>query len=351
MKAIYKKLVTFFFNILYGEINTLENEEILFNKTKLSEKGVDLFLYEIENGRVFTDCNTNVAYIKNNQIISAISYQQNAHEISDVKFNSTLVSGTPKFKKKIDASIFSTIQGKSGENYFHWLYDIIPKFGILEENKLLDKIDYYYVPQKNNFVIETLNLFNIKKDKLINSNLQKHIEVKKIYAFKHLWLKEGKIQDQFQNIPNWIIEYLRDKFLNYKTKKINEEKIFIDRSDSIYNHCKIQNNKEIINYLENQNFKIYRLSDFNFLDQINIFNSAKIVIGAHGAGFANVSFCEKGTDVIEIFPENHKNKMTNQISKFLNLNYKRVETSGLPNFDNEGDIYLDLNTLKKILKE
>ena len=54
---------------------------------------------------------------------------------------------------------------------------------------------------------------------------------------------------EIKNIPEWVVYSLREKFLNYSKKIPVAEKIFIDRSDSIYNHCKLTNNREIIDFL------------------------------------------------------------------------------------------------------
>ena len=44
-------------------------------------------------------------------------------------------------------------------------------------------------------------------------------------------------------------------------------------------------------------FGIFKLSKLNIFDQISLFNSAKLVVGLHGAGFANVMFCKKNTKI------------------------------------------------------
>ena len=47
-------------------------------------------------------------------------------------YNSTLSSGTNKFKNKYKGTVFSAVQGSSGNNYWHWLFDILPKIEILK---------------------------------------------------------------------------------------------------------------------------------------------------------------------------------------------------------------------------
>ena len=203
MIYLYKNLINSFFKLIYGKITKLKNIKhsnelkiyhIKYNQYKLK-------LYAIKKGRVFTDCNTNVAYITNNKIINGISYQQNKHKIADIDYNSTLISGTNKFKKTYEGIVFSMIQGSSGTNYYHWLIDILPKVEILKKNNLINKIDYFYVPNMNNYILNTLKVYGVNKDQIINSMDYKHIQADEILVFEHFYFKKGIIQSQFNNIP------------------------------------------------------------------------------------------------------------------------------------------------------
>ena len=47
--------------------------------------------------------------------------------------NIVFQKGTPKLKKKLKGSVFSLLTGGGGnENYWHWLFDVLPRFKILE---------------------------------------------------------------------------------------------------------------------------------------------------------------------------------------------------------------------------
>jgi capsular polysaccharide biosynthesis protein len=39
------------------------------------------------------------------------------------------------------------------------------------------------------------------------------------------------------------------------------------------------------------------------VQQVNLFRSARVVIGAHGAGLSNTGFCQKGTLLYELIPD------------------------------------------------
>ena len=99
-----------------------------------SSKGKNNYkLVEITNGRIYTDYVENVAIINKNQLINHVSYQLIKGELKDPSFNVVTKKGTPRIKKKYSGKVFSMVQGASGNNnYFHWLFDILPRLIILE---------------------------------------------------------------------------------------------------------------------------------------------------------------------------------------------------------------------------
>jgi capsular polysaccharide biosynthesis protein len=56
-------------------------------------------------------------------------------------------------------------------------------------------------------------------------------------------------------------------------------------------------------------------------DQAALFNSADVIVAAHGAGLSNLVFCEPGTLVLEIFPENYSTGNFFSIASALDLEY------------------------------
>ena len=73
---------------------------------------------------------------------------------------------------------------------------------------LCELLECGYVPDINNFILETLECYGITKNKLINSKKYKHIFADEVYALEHLYLKKGAFNRAFENIPKWIIIFL-----------------------------------------------------------------------------------------------------------------------------------------------
>ena len=90
------------------------------------------------------------------------------------------------------------------------------------------------------------------------------------------------------------------------------------------------------------------LSNLDFKDQISIFNNAEIIVGPHGAGFANLVFCKNNTKVIELKPDNHPNKVYERISSINKLNYKLIKLKHIKN-NRKGDMFLKKEILNNLI--
>ena len=347
LQFIYKFIISKLFQIIYGKIVFLnQNDNDVEIKEVNKEKNNYKFI-EINNGRIFTDYIEHVAVINKNQILDFVSYQQVKGVFKDPTFNVVIKKGTPKFKKKFNGKVFSLVQGASGNNnYFHWMFDILPRLIILEKFYNLNDINFFYCPQIKPWQLSTLSIFNIGNDKLINSNLHRHIQADKILAVSHPWYSKGLILNEAKNLPSWIINEIAFKFEKYGKKFECNDKIFIDRRESNYNHCQIINDEEIKTYLRKKGFTVYRVGELNFFEQIYLFQNAKIVIGAHGAAFTNLIFCKENTKVLDIIPENHPNTVDETIAKVKNLNFKFIRTKELNEKERvNGDIFLSIDEI------
>jgi|TARA_B110000114_G_C15071367_1_gene389766 capsular polysaccharide biosynthesis protein len=350
LQNIFKSIAQKIFFLLYGKIKIDKLLNVVgFQKFNLGRKKN---IYQISNGRVYTDLVEHVAVIKNNTIIPNISYQQVGGELKPLNFNKTLISGTPRIIKKFNGKTVTLVQGASGNNYFHFLFDIIPKLILCEKYISLQDVNFFYLPGELNWQKKILSAFGIPEKKIINSQKYRHIKSDIILGLDHPWYTKGFVHDEFENSPEWIIESLRVKFLKYSKKFDCSEKIFLDRSDSKFNHCKIINNSEIITYLSKKGFKTYQLSKLDFFEQIYLFNNAKIIIGAHGAGFSNIVFSNPGTKILEIIPKTHPRIIYKKISNTLNLSYSKIISEPVSKHErNLGDLKIQTEELERYHKD
>jgi len=354
-KKRYKSLRSSVFLSFYGNITVSKkppNTKIKYLTNYVSKdfRKYNYKFFEIENGRVFTDNTENVSIISKNKLLDSFSYQQIKGKLVTSHKNYVIKNGTPKFINKLKGKLAILSQGASGyNNYAHCLFDIVPKIKLISLGIGLKKIDFFYFSKLNNYQKEIFNYLKIRENMIIDSNKFRHVQSNKILGVTHPNYTKGTISYAHSLMPKWIVNYLRNKFIRIQKPQSGFEKIYIDRSDSNLNHCKLINNSEIKKYLKSKSFKILKLSGLSFKKQIGIFKSAKIIIGPHGAGFANLVFCKKNTRIIEIRPKNHPNKVYERVSKINNLNYKLIRLDHVKN-NKKGDMILKKETLSKKFK-
>ena len=137
-------------------------------------------------------------------------------------------------------------------------------------------------------------------------------------------------------------------------KSQNLARIFIKESNIDF-LPKLISEKKFINVVKNLTIFVEEYEKSGDLKKIYIneridTNKSKIIVGAHGAGFANLTFCNTNTKVIEIRPLNHPNAIYERVSKINKLDYKlyatKIESMSNPN----GDIQINVDELKSLIK-
>ena len=64
--------------------------------------------------------------------------------------------------------------------------------------------------------------------------------------------------------------------------------------------------------------------DLPFSEQVALFANADVIIGTHGAGLANVVFCRPGSQVVELIPNEYRNKCYWALASNVALRYAYI---------------------------
>ena len=357
IQKIFKIIGYNLFFLIYGKIkgilllsekNKLNIKEVILEKNQLYR------IFDIPNSRLYTDTVSDSAFIVENKIIEGPSFQyRNAINQNCIK-NIVFEKGTPKLQKKFNGTVFSLLTGGAGNfNYWHWIFDVLPRLGIIEKEINMQEIDFFLFPDINKkFQKESLDLLQISKDKRLSSLVHRHILADRIMSVDHPYVLTNNATTDIQNIPLWIVTWLRKQFLKVKEKnKKFPKKIYINRKDSVYdskNIRKIINENEVIEYLEKKGFVSIVLSELSFKDQINLFSNADFITGLHGAGYANIVFCNPNTKILELKP-NSSGDVIKNLSKNVELRYNEISIKpSINDLQNQsGQIIIPLSILEE----
>jgi len=355
---------------IYGKIEKSINfnEDSRINVKIINiEKNLSYNVYNITNGRLYTDRIQDTAILLENKIIEEASFQlRNAYDNkiynSKIVDNIVFTKGTPRKLKNLNGSVLSLLTGGAGNNnYWHWLFDVLPRLALCEKNINLNDVDYFLLPDHiKKFQIETLNSLDIPKTKRLSSEKYRHVKAKKLIVTDHPVMIGTDATKGIMNMPHWISLWLKNNFIKDSAKNYNKniKKIYIDRSDKTSNNLPlrlISNEDEVKKHLIMNDFTSIKLHETNFNEQVVLFNNAECIVGLHGGGFANLAFCKEGTRVIELRSTNAGKPIEN-LAKKNNLNYSSiiVEAKQIKNFNfpnQQGSIQVPINSLIESLKK
>ena len=357
LQLLFKKFSYGLFKLIYGQIKEIKPVHN-HNKIKVKFSKINSHNYKVffaEQSRIYTDTINDTAIIQDNCLLEGPSFQIRNAVFENIKKNIVLDKGTPRIKKKIKGTLFSLLTGGAGNfNYWHWLFDVLPRIKILQNITQFEKIDYFLFPNLNKrFQKESLDLIGIPETKRLSSLNNRHIECNKIIIADHPYVIKNNASEELLNLPQWIINWLKETF----TKNLNlddanfPKNIYIDRSDADPNIKilrKIINEDEVKLKLKEKNYNMITLSKYPLIDQIKLFYNAKNIVGLHGAGFANIIFSKPDTSMLEL-KSSSAGKACENLALRGNINYNCISVKPEKfSHDNQmGHIRINIDELEK----
>ena len=184
----------------------------------------------------------------------------------------------------------------------------------------------------------------------------RHISSSNLYVTSHPVVLSNNATKDIHNIPEWISLWLRKKFLenNINSRKDLPKKIYLDRSDSKSKNKNLRsiiNEDEVKNYLISKGFSAIKLTELSFIDQALTFYNADIIVGLHGAGFANIIFCKPNTKILEL-KANPFDKVIKSLANNNKLSHDSISLKGeeIKNYNQYGHIKISIDQLDKRIK-
>nr|MBX2884475.1 glycosyltransferase family 61 protein [Granulosicoccus sp.] len=184
---------------------------------------------------------------------------------------------------------------RNAVNYYHWMHDILPRLEVLRASgESLAEIDYFVCnPIQFEFQRQTLAKLGIEPERLVDMNDEEYIEADELLVPVYGSNSLGKSQ------AGWNPAFYKREYLRGKDLPEPSLKLYVSRGSK--GARGVVNDEEVVSYLERQGFTTVRAENLTVEEQADLFASASVVLGPHGAGFSNIVFCQPGTKVIELF--------------------------------------------------
>lgn len=188
------------------------------------------------------------------------------------------------------------ISSPGQENWYHFLLQVLPRLKILKDSGLpfdriyINNLEFPWQTQALNVV---LNALDIPEDKILAIKGDVIIQADTLIVPSVPF-----IPCKGTPLPAWLKKFLNDLFVKPGSLNVSEPFIYISRSKA--RNRQVTNEAEVIDFLKTHGFKIVYLEDISVFEQAELFHQAKIIIGPHGSGFANLIFAQPNTKIIEI---------------------------------------------------
>lgn len=243
-------------------------------------------------------------------------------------------------------------------NYYHVLFELIPKFYYLKQMNINDEIPIIAdskIKDIPNFDF-LLKLFSGQRE-IIYINKSEQITVDKLYIIPEATIIPPNFIDITLIKRNDFlfdleaIEWIREKLLEKTTANLYSKRIFLSRQNATYRRkC---NEGEVFELLRKYDFEKVYPEKMTISEQVSVFNSAEFIVGVSGAAFSNLLFCSKGCNVICLTNYKLNISIFSSIANNLDidLTYLYDHTKQL-NYrcDLHDSFKVDLNSLEELLQ-
>ena len=272
------------------------------------------FVLALKDGRIYCTDASNVAVItRDGYVLEEVSFQWGDERIIEASANKVFqVKGFRK-PTTYNGKVFSLLSGGAAKHYFyHWLFETIPKIKLLQQIGEFDNISKFIVPNcALKYQREYLKHFGITPEKIIDEEKVHHIQADWLYVTSHI-----KYHDHH---ATWVCEFLHSSFIK-KQHVGKRKKVYISRADARKNRP-VVNEPELIASLTSMGFEIFELAKLSIQEQAYLFSSASIIVAAHGGGLSNLTYCEPGAIILELYPDSYVRHIFYDIADKRSLHY------------------------------
>ncbi|PZS20048.1 MAG: hypothetical protein DLM57_02730 [Pseudonocardiales bacterium] len=185
------------------------------------------------------------------------------------------------------------LAARGDSNYYHFLMDVMPRIGVLEQCPEVEPPDRWYVPAQIRFQRELLDLFDITADVRFDAAQHPHVRADCLVV-------PGLPATSEQN-PPWVVEFLRRRLLDHLDVIGPQRRIYLTRGGSANNRA-VVNESGVLALLRARGFQAVDPGALSVADQIRTFATASVIVAPHGAALANLVFASPGASVVELFP-------------------------------------------------
>lgn len=186
------------------------------------------------------------------------------------------------------------LASRGDANYYHFLIDVLPRLGVLEQARGVAPPDRWYVPATTRFQRELLDMMGVTAECRIDSDEFPHVQAQCLVV-------PGLASPVGEKNPPWVVEFLRRRLLGPLAPPPGARRLYATRSAGGNNRA-VADEDALVGALEARGFEVFDPGAVPVREQMVAFAGASVIVAPHGAALANLVFAPPGALVVELFP-------------------------------------------------
>jgi capsular polysaccharide biosynthesis protein len=195
-------------------------------------------------------------------------------------------------------------------NFYHWLFECLPRLlHFIEHRKLVDSQDKFTILIEDNILPAGMDalrrVINFPCD-IQTVRRGEVVSCDKLFYVSPFWYSLDNSKHRANPYDDYAVDAqavrsVREAFRPLMKTTPPTRRIFLPRAATQVR--RISNAPEVEELMRKNGFEIIHPHHYSFAEQVEIFSSAQVVIGASGAAFSNMVFMQPGTQAVIFSPK------------------------------------------------
>jgi len=220
------------------------------------------------------------------------------------------------------------------KNYYHWTVETLPRIRYARawEKQTNKEVTYVVWSDAPPYVDETLELLGVPERKIERA-------VAPVYHASTVVVPS--FPEQTASDHQWLRKSVLESIERDSKSNGDGSNVYISRSNAV--ERRITNEQAVIEVLSQYGFKSYVLEEQSVAENVQLFNEADAVVGAHGAGLTDLIYCDDAV-VLELFGSKIKNPYEH-LADTVDVDYQPLQCQ-----PDSTDIYVEIGHLERTLE-
>jgi capsular polysaccharide biosynthesis protein len=200
------------------------------------------------------------------------------------------------------------VASHAADNYYHWLLEELPRLLLAVEATEFDRI----LLTENRFSDSVLQCLQLNVPQLPITSVS-HYQAETLAVPTYL----SPVGFPSPRMVS-LLSSFAERYANCDDER-RPDRIYISRRDA--RRRTVHDEPRLIAALQARGFREVLLEAMSLQEQIRTFRAANFVVAPHGAGLANLAFCKRGGQVIELFNNGYVHHCFAQLAELVGMNY------------------------------